>query len=107
VSDSPNYAREPRWRADGKELFYLDYRDMANTAIGKVRLMAVSIGEGSNPVSVPTVLFECKPAIGTVPQGNIFLYSPSPDGQRFLIDMDIAAAKPTLEVILNLSGAAK
>jgi Tol biopolymer transport system component len=104
VSSLPGYGREPRWRADSKELFYLDF---PATGTGSVRLMAVSIGSGPSPVGVPKVLFEPKVALATVPSANIFLYAPSPDGQRFLIDTFASAVRPALEVVLNLSAPAK
>lgn len=95
VSTGPRGA-EPRWRADGKELYYRE------TAAGSrhFKLMAVSIGSGANPVGTPKPLFELSGA-GFVPQLNAFVYSPSADGQRFLINVYATDAEPTLDVLLN------
>jgi hypothetical protein len=46
------------------------------------------------------MLFEFQ-ALVTVPQANVFLYSPSANGQRFLINVYATEAQPSLEVILN------
>ena len=43
---------------------------------------------------------------GTTPVGNVFLYSPSADGQRFLVNLPVGDAEPTLNVISNWEKAA-
>jgi eukaryotic-like serine/threonine-protein kinase len=91
LSSVPSW--EPRWRADGKELFFL-------TGGYKVRLMAVPIGALPNPVGTPTPLFGFQ-STATVPQANSFRYAPAADGQRFLVNAEITDAPPSLEVILN------
>ncbi len=48
--------REPRWRADGNEFFYLE----ASPNFGRIRLVAVPIGTGPNPVGAAKPLFEFK-----------------------------------------------
>jgi Tol biopolymer transport system component len=66
---------QPRWRADGKELFFLG---------ADRKLMAVVVRAGSSfDAGVPAALFETRiPApLPTTPQ----LYDPAPDGQRFLM----------------------
>jgi serine/threonine protein kinase/dipeptidyl aminopeptidase/acylaminoacyl peptidase len=88
---------QPRWRRDGKELFHLEQDGTLN------RLMAVSIRPGPQAdfqTGAPQLLFEFR-AIGTVPSRNQFLYSPSPDGQRFLVNVQASDAEPTLNVITN------
>ena len=62
--------------------------------------MAVPIGAGPNPAGAPKALFEFR-SNGTVPQQNMFLYAPAPDGQSFLVVVNITDAQPSLEVILN------
>jgi hypothetical protein len=74
------FAREPRWRADSKGLFYLDH-----LARVRPRLMSVAIGAGPNPVGTPKALFDFN-SESSVTQINGFLYAPSPDGQHFLVD---------------------
>jgi eukaryotic-like serine/threonine-protein kinase len=88
--------REPRWRADGKELFYVE----SVTGTSRLKLMSVPIGRAPNPTGIPKLLFEFQ-AVLTVPQANVFVYSPSADGQRFLINVPSKEARPSLEVILN------
>ena len=94
---------EPRWRRDGKELFY-----WANTKGDAKRLMAVATqsgprGEFQAGVSQP--LFEFR-AINYTETGSIFLYSPSVDGQRFLVNVQVGNTEPTLNVITNWEKAA-
>ena len=65
---------QPKWRSDGKELFYVAADD---------RLMAVDVREGkAGPdVSLPTGLFELEVVTGQVSDD----YGVSADGQRFLV----------------------
>jgi eukaryotic-like serine/threonine-protein kinase len=91
------FSREPRWRRDGKELFFLETPSINN------RLIAVPVHAapgGMFQVGAPEVLFEFR-AGGIVPTFNTFLYSPSADGQRFLVDLQPADATPILNVISN------
>ena len=94
VSTAPGI--EPRWRADGKELFYLE----PVTGTPRFKVMSVPIGAAPNPAGTPRLLFEFR-SQATVPQANAFLYSPAADGQRFLINVFATEAQPSLEVILN------
>ena len=92
ISSMPS--AEPRWRADGRELFFLTYSSR------QVKLIAVPIGAPPSPVGTSTPLFEFQ-SIPTVPQVNSFRYAPAADGQRFLVNAEITDAPPSLEVILN------
>jgi eukaryotic-like serine/threonine-protein kinase len=85
--------QEPRWRQDGKELFYL-------SADGKMMAVAVKTGasfEGSSPVA----LFQTHRR-QPVSLLDVFSYDVSGDGQRFLIltKVDEANAAP-LSILLN------
>jgi hypothetical protein len=85
--------QEPRWRQDGKELFYL-------SAEGKMMAVAVTTGasfEGSSPVA----LFQTHRR-QPVSSLDVFSYDVSGDGQRFLIatKVDEANAAP-LSILLN------
>jgi hypothetical protein len=76
---------EPRWRADGRELYYLslDKRLMA---------VAVSPGPSSNPFGVPRQLLQTR-----IPGGiSIYCthYVPSHDGERFLINTQAGNPAP-------------
>ena len=95
-------AGEPRWRRDGKELFFLEIGSPVD------RLMAVPVQSGSRgdlQAQDPKVLFEFRSVINT-PQMNAFLYSPSADGERFLVNVLAGDTEPTLNVINNWEKAA-
>ena len=96
LSTSGVASLEPRWSADGKELFYLEI--VRGTR--RIKLMSVSIGAVPKPAGTPKLLFEFQ-SLTTVPQANVFAYSPAADGQRFLINVYATEAQPSLEVILN------
>jgi len=83
----------PRWRADGKELYYL-----SNSGF-----MAVPMQPGSDAslqAGAPKALFNPQTR-GTVPEANLFNYTPAADGQRFLVNILPDASLPTLNVITN------
>lgn len=84
---------EPRWRRDGKELFYLS---------GDGKMTAVAIGTGSNfEAGPPLTLFQThrRQPISAM---DVFTYDVTADGQRFLINskLDEPNAAP-LSIILN------
>ena len=85
---SPNGGRNPHWRADGRELFYLD-------AAGTMTAVPIDV-TASSPAGLPTTLF---PA-GVVSINN--MYAVTKDGQRFLVNrpQNAATAAP-LTVIVN------
>jgi len=85
--------QEPRWRRDGKELFYL-------SADGKMMAAAVKTGDSFEAGS-PVALFQTHRRQPVSAQ-DFFSYDVSDDGQRFLIatKVDEANAAP-LSVLLN------
>jgi Tol biopolymer transport system component len=87
---STNGGYEPRFRADGRELYYL-------TEDGK--LMVVSVNPGPK-FEVPKLLFPTQ-----VPEGVHFYrthYVPRGDGQQFLINTRTADSPPVpITVVLN------
>ena len=90
-------ALEPRWRADGKELFYLERVG----SLRRYRVVAVPFsGASANPLGTPQALFEFG-GLHTVQQANVFSYAPSPDGQRFLVNAYAADPQPSLDVFVN------
>jgi serine/threonine protein kinase/Tol biopolymer transport system component len=99
VSSSSGFGREPRWRADGTELFYLEQPTEA--ALRTIRLMTVAVGTGVDPFGPPKPLFSFPYGGSRVPQVNAFLYAPSLDGQKFLVDRPATDVQPTLEMIVN------
>ena len=86
--------QEPRWRQDGKELFYL-------SAEGKMMALAVTPG-ASFKAGSPVALFQTTHRRQPVSAQDRFSYDVSGDGQRFLINtkVDEASAAP-LSVLLN------
>jgi Tol biopolymer transport system component len=88
--------REPRWRGDGKELYWME----AIAGTTRMRLMAAAIGKPPQLAGTPQMLFEFQTVL-TLPNFNLFSFAPSADGQRFLINALSAPARPTLDLILN------
>jgi hypothetical protein len=91
--------REPRWRGDGKELYYIDSKGM---------LTAVPVTtEGTFSSGAPTPLFiiHGRTAISS---SDIFTYDVMKDGQRFLVNRYV---KPDhvqpLTVVMNAAAGMK
>jgi eukaryotic-like serine/threonine-protein kinase len=85
---------QPKWRGDGKELFYLA-PDRA--------LMAVDLKLlGATPeLSAPKRLFQTR-----VPSLEAGHYAVAPDGHRFLMDVPLEDAKPApITIVLNWAAA--
>jgi Tol biopolymer transport system component len=81
---------EPRWRADGGEIYYLS-EDR--------KLMAVSVGPGPS-FGVPKILFQTRVPAGVT--ANRTHYVPSRDGRRFLVNTQTGNTPPTpITVVLN------
>ena len=77
---------QPRWRRDGKELFYRTSDD---------RLVSVTVNATSQglQISTPTPLFQIRLAAAAGSGG--FQYDISPDGQKFLMNVSkIEGVKP-------------
>jgi len=85
--------QEPRWRRDGKELFYLS---------ADAKLMAVPVKAGATFESgPPEALFQthARQNIGVM---DAFSYDVTRDGQRFLINVKIDDPSPApLAIVLN------
>jgi Tol biopolymer transport system component len=89
---------QPRWRADGRELFYLALDQM---------LMSVAVRPGEHPeLGTPVALFQTRlNTIGTVAPDNQQLYDVTSDGRRFLLSLPPEQAGPPITVILNWTAA--
>jgi Tol biopolymer transport system component len=88
---SVNGGYEPRWRADGRELYYL---------ADDQKLMAVPVSAGAVPVGVPRPLFQTEVHTGVSSLRT--RYVPNRDGTRFLIHRRSQDAAPaTITVVLN------
>jgi serine/threonine protein kinase len=95
---STNGGEQPKWRADGKELFYVS---------ADRKLTAVDVNEvgGTITFSSPKPLFEIRAVVGA-PGAD--LYAPTRDGQRFVVITPIeeSSASP-LTVVLNWTAGLK
>jgi serine/threonine protein kinase len=93
IQISSDGGTQPRWRHDGRELFYL--------ALDR-QLMAVPVTFSPNghdvKVGTPSRLFQTRIGGPNTLQGE---YLASPDGQRFLMDAPIRDVTPPITVILN------
>jgi hypothetical protein len=85
---SPNGGRNPHWRADSRELFYLD-------AAGAMTAVPIDL-TANPPAGLPTTLFSA----GAVSIINN-MYAVTKDGQRFLVNRPESAAATPLTVIVN------
>jgi Tol biopolymer transport system component len=101
---SRNRGIQPRWRRDGKELFYMESGRPGH------RWMAVPVrpaSEGRFEAGEPTMLFAFTTTFTTSLQRNDFVYSPSADGGRFLVNTAVVdASNALLNVITNWEKAA-
>jgi serine/threonine protein kinase/WD40 repeat protein len=91
---------DPRWSANGKELFYLAREPSGHF---KVELMTVpihTIGSATFEAGAPKPLFDFV-YTGVVPQANVFGYAVAADGQRFLVNPSVNPITTTLNVIVN------
>jgi Tol biopolymer transport system component/tRNA A-37 threonylcarbamoyl transferase component Bud32 len=91
VRVSPAGGGQPKWRADGREIFFA-------TLSGHLQVVQVrSTGERLD-VSLPADLFEIHGFGGA----EVDDYAPSADGQRFLVKVPVEQArKPQLHVVTN------
>jgi len=84
---------QPRWRGDGKELFYLSLEG---------KMMAAPVTMGANfDAGTPVALFQTTPR-QPVLVSDLFGYDVSRDGQRFLINTQVKQAESApMSVVLN------
>jgi len=84
---------QPRWRGDGKELFYLSLDG---------KMMAAPVTTGAHfDAGTPVVLFQSTPRQPILVY-DLFVYDVSRDGQRFLINTQVKQAESApMSVILN------
>jgi eukaryotic-like serine/threonine-protein kinase len=91
VSTSGGY--EPRWRADGREIYYLS-EDR--------KLMAVDVRPGPS-FGIPRILFQTQVQPGVA--ANRMHYVPARDGKRFLINTQSAPSITPITVVTNWANA--
>jgi Tol biopolymer transport system component len=90
-------AREPRWSADGKQLYFLQSLNPDRAVL--MALTIEPVGTGLR-LGTPRRMFEIR-ARSIVPQSNTFRYSPHPDGRRFLVNTLLDEGEPTINVITH------
>jgi hypothetical protein len=85
---------QARWRADGRELFYIALDG---------QLMSVPMNVGADGHSLragaPVALFAAK--VGPLHGVALHSYIVSPDGRRFLLERVIEEAAAPISIILN------
>ncbi|MEX2272157.1 MAG: protein kinase [Vicinamibacterales bacterium] len=82
---------QPRWRGDGRELFYLQPDGS---------LMAVGLDAGPRfAAAAPRLLFRTSRSSAFNPYRND--YFPATDGRRFLIRVPVAGPSPSITVVVN------
>ena len=89
VRVSPQGGRQPRWRGDGRELFYV-------TAAGELMAVDVEPRRERLVVSLPQRLFEAGVSSVIADEYNV-----TKDGQRFLVITPVEASDNSLNVTLN------
>ena len=86
---------EPRWRRDGRELFYLD-------AKGTLTAVAVSTENGFSS-GVPQALFPLRARM-PLSSTDVFSYDVTRDGQKFLVNRYVSPAHVApLDIALNIA----
>jgi eukaryotic-like serine/threonine-protein kinase len=93
---SSSGGEQPRWRADGKELFFLS---------SDSKMMVAQISTTPNfDASSPVALFQTTPR-QPVSRNDQWVYDVSRDGQRFLVLTQVKqAATAPISVVLNWTG---
>jgi Tol biopolymer transport system component len=88
---------EPRWRGDGKEIFYLDTKGM---------LMAAPVGSGPTfSIGTAQPLFRVR-ARAPISNTDVFSYDVSKDGSRFIVNRYVKPSSvPPLDILLNATAA--
>jgi Tol biopolymer transport system component len=82
---------QARWRADGKELFYI-------TKDKKLMAVEMDMSHDEPVPGVPHVLFQTRII---APRIVLFQYAVSPDGKRFLINSTPSSGAAPLTVLMN------
>jgi eukaryotic-like serine/threonine-protein kinase len=85
--------RSPRWRPDGRELYFVE---------PGARLMRVSIAtESELSLGAPELMFQ-HAGLTDAPEGSGFPYDVAPDGTRFLIGVPTSDAVPSTPIVVML-----
>lgn len=91
---SPNGGVQVRWRADGRELFYL-------TLDGELMAVPMTIGADGRSLRPGTPVRLFRAPVGAVQGISLHAYVVSADGQRFLVDALLEQQPAPISLILN------
>ena len=96
---------QPRWRGDGKKLFYLD----ADKNVTAVDVNGVRAPKPLFDAGIPVPLFESHIFGSANDLNDVFQYDVTADGKRFLVIVNAADAvsSPPLPVVVNWGAAEK
>jgi hypothetical protein len=83
---------QPKWRSDGRELFYI-------TPDGKIMAAPVTVGANFDAGTV-SVLFQANPR-EMVATSEQVTYDVSKDGERFLINTRLKTGTTPMSIVLN------
>jgi Tol biopolymer transport system component len=95
VRVSANGGGQPRWRGDGKELFYVGLDGS---------LMAVDVHSGATglELGMPQALIPAKTFAAVLEGADYTDYGATPDGQRFLVKRPVEGSeRPRIHVLLD------
>lgn len=92
------FVGRPQFRAAGKQLYYL--RLLTSDRGTLLAAIVEAGGQGGLRTGTPQRLFDIRAQV-TVIERNILVYSPHPDGQRFLVNALTEEGEPTINVITN------
>ena len=87
---------DPRWRRDGKEIFYI-------SPDGTLMAATVSLNQGGKQIQPgkPVALFQTPLSVGG---GKEHGYAVAHDGQRFLLPIPVEKSAPPITILLNWAG---
>jgi Tol biopolymer transport system component len=85
---------QARWRADGRELFYL-------TLDGQLMATPIAFGPDESTVVAGTAAALFRAPVGAVQDRSTQHYVVSRDGQRFLLDTVVEAQAAPMTIVLN------
>ncbi len=91
---STSGGQQPRWRADGKELFFL-------SLTGEMMMVNIESNANMLQASAPTALF----TTGLIPVGPPYVYDVSSDGRRFVALNPVAGGARPITVMVNWDAA--
>lgn len=89
---SPSTARSPRWRGDGRELFYVDTTGA---------IMGIPVRDDGVPAGQPQVVVAASAIRAAASNPGGIEFEPSADGKQFYVSYLLAPPRPMLTVLTN------